>query len=55
MATDSVGGPRSQVLVFSGLERRPVEEAEAGDIVLISGIEELGIGMTMLRSRRRSR
>jgi GTP-binding protein len=37
----------NQVLVFKGLERTVVEEAEAGDIVLINGIEEVGIGVTI--------
>jgi GTP-binding protein len=37
----------NQVQVFKGLERTVVEEAEAGDIVLINGIEEIGIGMTI--------
>ena len=37
----------NQVLVFKGLERTVVEEAEAGDIVLINGIEEVGIGVTL--------
>ncbi|MEP6941522.1 MAG: translational GTPase TypA [Betaproteobacteria bacterium] len=36
-----------QVLGFSGLERRPVEEASAGDIVLITGIDALSIGTTI--------
>lgn len=36
-----------QVLGFRGLDRIPVESAEAGDIVLISGIEEIGIGVTI--------
>lgn len=45
-------GPRktakiNQVQVFNGLERSNVDEAEAGDIVLINGIEELGIGQTI--------
>ena len=35
------------MLGFKGLERIPVEEAEAGDIVIISGIEEIGIGVTI--------
>ncbi len=34
----------NQVLKFQGLERKLVDEAEAGDIVLINGIEEIGIG-----------
>ena len=37
----------NQVLVFKGLERTAVEAAEAGDIVLINGIEEVGIGVTI--------
>ncbi|MCE3268686.1 MAG: typA, partial [Burkholderiales bacterium] len=37
----------NQVQVFNGLERTNVDEAEAGDIVLINGIEELGIGQTI--------
>jgi GTP-binding protein len=40
-------GRISQVLGFQGLERVPVEGAEAGDIVIISGIEEIGIGVTI--------
>ncbi len=40
-------GRINQVLGFKGLERVPVEEAEAGDIVIISGIEEIGIGFTI--------
>ena len=37
----------NQVLVFKGLERAVVEEAEAGDIVLINGIDDVGIGATL--------
>jgi GTP-binding protein len=37
----------NQVLTFEGLERVVSEEAQAGDIVLINGIEEVGIGMTI--------
>jgi GTP-binding protein len=37
----------NQVLVFKGLERTAVEEAEAGDIVLVNGIEDVGIGVTL--------
>lgn len=36
-----------QVLVFKGLEREPAQDAEAGDIVLVSGIEQVGIGVTL--------
>jgi GTP-binding protein len=37
----------NQILMFEGLERKPVEEAEAGDIVLVNGIEEIGVGSTL--------
>ena len=37
----------NQVLNFKGLERVIVEQAMAGDIVLINGIEDLGIGTTV--------
>ena len=37
----------NQVQVFKGLERVVVDQAEAGDIVLINGIEEVGIGVTI--------
>ncbi|KAF7598884.1 MAG: translational GTPase TypA [Candidatus Dactylopiibacterium carminicum] len=37
----------SQILTFTGLERAPAESAEAGDIVLISGIDQVGIGVTV--------
>jgi GTP-binding protein len=40
-------GRVNQVLGFQGLERVPVEEAAAGEIVLINGIEEIGIGVTV--------
>ncbi|HET7842988.1 MAG TPA: translational GTPase TypA [Xanthomonadales bacterium] len=36
-----------QVLGFMGLERREVTEAQAGDIIAISGIENLGISDTI--------
>jgi len=35
------------VLKFEGLERRQAELALAGDIVLVNGIEEIGIGVTL--------
>ena len=37
----------NQILVFKGLERTVVDEAQAGDIVLINGIDEVGIGVTL--------
>jgi GTP-binding protein len=36
-----------QVLTFSGLTRTPVESAVAGDIVAITGIEDVSIGLTV--------
>jgi GTP-binding protein len=36
-----------QVLGFSGLERRSVDEASAGDIVLVTGVDRLSIGTTI--------
>jgi GTP-binding protein len=40
-------GRVNQVLKFKGLEREVVDEAFAGDIALINGIEELAIGTTV--------
>jgi len=40
-------GRVNQVLMFRGLERELVEEAAAGDIVLINGIDEIWIGSTL--------
>jgi GTP-binding protein len=37
----------NEVLMFQGLERVKVESAEAGDIVLVNGIEEVGVGVTI--------
>jgi GTP-binding protein len=37
----------NQVQMFEGLQRVQVDEAEAGDIVLVNGIEDLGIGTTL--------
>jgi len=36
-----------QVLKFHGLERMQAEEAMAGDIVLVTGIEQVNIGVTL--------
>src|SRR5690606_17885092 len=41
-------GRVNQVSKFKGLERVLVDEAEAGDIVLINGIEDIGIGCTLM-------
>ncbi len=40
-------GRINQVLGFSGVNRILLDEAKAGDIVLINGIEEIGIGVTI--------
>ena len=40
-------GRINQVLTFEGLERRQAESAGPGDIVLINGIEDIGIGETV--------
>ena len=40
-------GKINQVLGFKGLERIPVEEAHAGEIIMINGIDEIGIGLTI--------
>lgn len=40
-------GRINQVLGFQGLERVPVEEAQAGDIIIISGLDDIGIGVTI--------
>jgi GTP-binding protein len=37
----------AQVLTFTGLQRSPVDEATAGDIVAITGIEDVNIGLTI--------
>jgi GTP-binding protein len=37
----------TSLLIFAGLERLDVEHAEAGDIVCVSGIEDLNIGDTL--------
>ena len=43
----SVNGRINQVLTFHGLDRVQVTEAGPGNIVLINGIEEIGIGVTV--------
>jgi len=37
----------NQVLGFQGIERVQMEEAGAGDIILVNGIEDIGIGVTL--------
>jgi len=45
--SEPIRGRVNQVQMFQGLERVQVPEAQAGDIVLINGIEEVGIGCTV--------
>src|SRR6185437_6988040 len=40
-------GKVGQVFMFKGLERTPVDTASAGDIVLITGVDDLAIGTTL--------
>ena len=42
----------NQVLKFEGLERQQATEALPGDIVLINGIEDIGIGVTLTEFER---
>jgi GTP-binding protein len=42
-----VKGRINQVLTFQGLDRMQVNQAGPGDIVLINGISEIGIGVTV--------
>ena len=43
----SFKGRINQVLTFQGLDRMQTQQAVPGDIVLINGIEEIGIGVTV--------
>jgi GTP-binding protein len=40
-------GKIAQVLTFTGLTRHPVDEASAGDIVAITGLPDVNIGITI--------
>ena len=44
-----------QVLTYKGLERESVEEASAGDIVAITGIEDVTIGLSVCDPEARTR
>ncbi len=46
-AEDKGGGKVAQVLAFKGLERGPVDSAGAGDIVAITGFDDINIGITL--------
>ncbi|MBN9080657.1 MAG: GTP-binding protein TypA [Rhizobiales bacterium 62-17] len=40
-------GRVSKILAFRGIERQPIEEAEAGDIVAIAGLEKYNVADTL--------
>ncbi|MBL8590000.1 MAG: translational GTPase TypA, partial [Methylobacteriaceae bacterium] len=40
-------GRISKILAFRGIERQPIEEAEAGDIVAIAGLEKFNVADTL--------
>ena len=40
-------GRVNQILGFHGIERVLMDEANAGDIILVNGIEDIGIGVTL--------
>jgi GTP-binding protein len=46
-AAEGTRGKIGQLLGFAGLERVPIAAAEAGDIVLVTGIDDLHIGTTL--------
>ncbi len=48
-------GRVKEVYIFDGLEKRKVEEVQAGDICAVSGIEGFEIGDTLSRSRKSRR
>jgi GTP-binding protein len=40
-------GRVSKILAFRGIERQPIDEAEAGDIIAIAGLEKFNVADTM--------
>ena len=44
----------SELLVTEGLDRKPAEEAHAGDIVAVAGIEDITIGESLVDPRTRA-
>ena len=44
-------GRVSKILAFRGIERTPIDEAEAGDIVAIAGLEKFNVADTLVRAR----
>jgi len=48
MGDEKVGqGKINEVFAYEGLEKVSVKQAEAGNIVIVTGIEEIGIGVTI--------
>ncbi len=47
-------GRATKILAFRGLERRPIEEAQAGDIVAIAGLTEATVADTICDARGRN-
>ena len=45
-------GRVSKILAFRGIERAPIDEAEAGDIVAIAGLEKFNVADTLAAHRR---
>ena len=43
-------GRLTKLLAFRGLERRPIEEAEAGDIIAVAGLEHASVADTICAS-----
>ncbi len=43
-------GKINKIFTFDGLERKEVEESEAGDIVMIAGIDDIDIGETVCQA-----
>lgn len=47
---ESFSGKITKLFTFNGLEKKEVEEAYSGDIVMIAGLPEIFIGQTILES-----
>ena len=54
-ASSSRPGRVSKILAFRGIERQPIDEAEAGDIVAIAGLEDSTSPTRSARPRTTSR
>ena len=44
-------GRLTKLLAFRGIERRPIEEAEAGDIIAIAGLADTTVADTICDAR----